>query len=261
MKKILVLGLAILLGASCKHGGKAGTNTQQEPGKLAASVFPVAYAYEQLEGVYSGDFGGSVIHMTVRKVTGRNAVGYTVHKGLKRNFSGMMEPAVNGFHFVLKEPGNNPYDGIFDIVIDTIDFGVNGNWTPKNATKAGKQVFRLERNSKFKNYAQEGDPTPRTFYDSSSTLSFKADGLCTYAFYPDDPNAPNNQLVTIRGNWVLKDNAFNIEWEKNNVMPNRTCILKPDTLKIDTFKDVLTRYYYELELTINGRRLSNTRDK
>ena len=203
---------------------------RKEDGKPAESAFPVDYRYNLLQGVYSGDFGGSIIHLSLRLVTGRNAVGYTVHKGLKRNFSGAMEVAENGFHFLLKEPGNNPYDGVFDIKLDTSSLTITGNWTPKN-NKDLKQVnFVLKKEDDNTDISEESNGT---FMDSTATLTLNASGQCAYEFYDVINGVRSQQFKSVKGSWHKQGDTYCITWAKNTELAEGTAALKIDRVQPD----------------------------
>ncbi len=48
-------------------------------------------------------------------------------------------------------------------------------------------------------------------------LNFSVDGTCQLEYYPaKDSNA---QLVTVRGNYVQKEDTFRIDWQRNDRLP------------------------------------------
>ncbi len=237
--------LAAMLLPSCKDARRKGD------GKPAESAFPIAYSYDSLQGIYSGDFGGSVIHLSLRLATGRNAVGYTIHKGLKRNFSGQMEVADRGFHLLLKEPGNNPYDGVFDVKLDTTLHTITGNWTPKNNAKLKTITFVLKKEAANLDMSYEDQPEG-TYRDSTATLVFNADGQCVYEFYEVTNGVRSQQLKSVRGSWHRQAATYYISWAKNTELPEGTSALQLDSTARNSEENV----YMVPCLKFNGRVLS-----
>ncbi len=238
--------LAAIFAVSCNDAKR------KDDGKPAESAFPIEYPYDSLMGVYSGDFGGSIIHLSLRMVTGRNATGYTVHKGLKRNFSGPMEVTDRGFHFLLKEPGNNPYDGVFDIKLDTTYHTITGNWTPKNNKdlKMVKFSLKKEQDNDEIDYGWNG-----VYKDSTATISFNPDGQCVYAFYEVTNGVRSQQLKSVKGSWHRQDETYYISWAQNTEFTEGTSALKIDSARPDPQRD-----YMAPCLKFNGRVLARTYD-
>ena len=207
--------IVFLLFSSCsdKKGQATGAIKQD------TTFLPINYDYNKLEGVYQGDFGGSDIHISLRHVNGRHAMGYSLHKGLKRNFSGNMKPGGTGFAFTLREPGNNQYDGVFDFVVDTVSFVAKGNWSPNDKKSLTAKNFTLKRVS------DSGYEFTLSFNDSVGGLFLQTTGLCVYETYLNEntPNQPPPEIA--HGNWTREGNVVTIEWEQNKIFPSRKTIL------------------------------------
>ncbi|RYF81976.1 MAG: hypothetical protein EON98_11770, partial [Chitinophagaceae bacterium] len=170
----LVFVLAIL--ASCNNN-----KTEEAPvvvkGKTLVAL-PVSPA--KVKGTYIGDFKGSPIAITLNYVSDNHASGYNVHKGLTRNISGMIEATEKGLHLELTEPGNNQYDGKFDLIIDTT------NWTGKGTWKPFKKGEEASFSFKKQETASEEDQYGTTFTDSlQNYITLKPDGSCTYTYLTD----------------------------------------------------------------------------
>ena len=121
--------------ASCNNHKTAESSAVVQSKTLVTLPSPP----EQLKGTYIGDFKGSPIAITLNYVSGTHASGYNVHKGLTRNISGTIEPASSGFlRLQLSEPGNNQYDGKFDLLVDTAKLVGKGTWTPFKKRRADR---------------------------------------------------------------------------------------------------------------------------
>lgn len=167
---------------------------------------------EKIKGTYTGDFKGTPIAITLNYVSHNHASGYNVHKGLTRNISGTIEATANGLHLQLSEPGNNQYDGKFDLLIDTTNWTGKGIWKPFK--KGEDAVFSFKKQKA----ASEEDQYGMTFTDSlQNYLTLKPDGSCTYTYLTD--TTKTGQGFTIRGNYTKAKKTVTIYWQKNNVFP------------------------------------------
>ena len=90
------------------------------------------------------DFGGSSILIILNYVSGQNAIGYNIHKGLQRNITGKVSRSGDSIQVTLNEPGDNKYDGIFTLDFIGIDKSPKGNWTA-NDPKIPSQNFKLKK--------------------------------------------------------------------------------------------------------------------
>jgi hypothetical protein len=170
---------------------------------------------EKLKGVYSGDFKGSPISITLHFISGNRITGYNIHQGLKRNLTGTVTPAEKGWKLILDEPGNNTFDGRFELTLDTTSWKGSGIWDP---LKKGDQVsFRFSRMEDNK----EPGSIFSAFIDSlQNTFVLAQDGSCSMNVLRGD--SANTQAVTIRGNYKIgSDSTLTIFWQKNEIFPSR----------------------------------------
>src|ERR1700754_3766046 len=100
---------------------------------------------EKAMGTYSGQFGKSLITVVINYISGRTVSGYDIHKGLRRNFNGEVTQLDNSLNFVVKEPGDNRYDGVFSLSLDTTSWKITGKWVPVDSTKAKSKELALTR--------------------------------------------------------------------------------------------------------------------
>ncbi len=222
---------AAVLFASCSN------NSAPEKKEAATSV---PYDYSKLEGRYRGDFGGSGdILVVLRHVTDRNAVGYDMHKGLRRNISGEFTPADKGFKFVLHEPGDNKFDGIFEFTLDTSNRQITGTWKPANNPDLGNKSYTLKKDMSDTVAIAQNEIS--VFADSLGELNFEEGGLCIYRYYPKDANGKTaEQFLEIKGNWKMVDEKYMVDWQKNQLFSNKQSIFKP-------VKEDGENYYYIIE--------------
>lgn len=225
MKQLIFIFTLICAFSSCKEGQKNEIKDNQS--NNAANDI---YQYDKLEGTYEGDFGGSGdIRIVLRHVTGTHAVGYNLHKGLRRNISGKMNTDGKSFSFYLLEPGDNPYDGEFTFKIDTATFKLTGSWKPLNNSKLSAKTFTLNKIAGGKDTSREYvDMMTSVMYDSlGSEYHFEENGLVVYRYYPDpEDETATQQYEEIKGNWRKTATEYIIEWQKNDRLPNQRSIFR-----------------------------------
>ena len=230
--------VTILLFTGCKEATTV-SNSQ----KSDSTTHIATYNYPRLQGTYRGDFDGSDISLVLRYVTGRHAAGYNIHKGLRRNMSGSMKPTSNGFSFTLSEPGDNPYDGVFNFTLDTSTLQITGNWKPADTRNLTEKEFVLKRDITD---ATADDNTDFFWTDSIGKIAFSANNMCIYRYYPKG----RKQFIEINGNWKLQNNIYTIDWQPNSVFPSRRSSFKKQ--KMDGAEGTED---YEVELVGEGRTL------
>jgi len=202
------LFLSILICSSCHSTHKDGTDhTFADIRETEAAKYM---------GAYSGSFNKGIITLVLNYISGKTVSGYNVHKGLRRNINGEVTRDGGTLNFVLKEPGDNPYDGTFYFSLDTASLKLNGRWVPLDSSKISAKKLALTR--------RKTDPTEsyevlwHTIATGDSSLLFKQDGTCEFTFY-ERPQDSTSQLITIRGNYISNKDTFKIEWQKNSSLP------------------------------------------
>jgi hypothetical protein len=211
--RILLFACSLFIIISC--------NNKKEDEFITAvkgkTLIELPVSAERITGTYIGDFKGSPVSITLNYVYGGHASGYNIHKGLKRNITGTIELQNNQLHLQLEEPGNNPYDGKFDLVIDTATWKGKGNWKP---LKKGDEVsFSFQ---KQRGWQMDGDLDPfSSIYmnEGGDYIQLNTDGSCIYSYMTDSTKTA--QSLSIRGNYSLsKDSTLSIFWQKNDVFPS-----------------------------------------
>jgi hypothetical protein len=85
---------------------------------------------QKVLGHWVGAFGPNMINITITHLEGELARGYSVCAGNFRKLTGNFKREEGSFHFFLKEPGTDPYDGYFEFDINTQTAILKGKWTP-----------------------------------------------------------------------------------------------------------------------------------
>lgn len=98
-------------------------------------------------GTYSGMFSGSTIVIYLEAVQDGRAMGYNIHRNLKRTLSGTyeLESGTSLYKFKLLEPGDSEFDGSFEMLIDTLQFNGSGTWVPKPGSKLSPISFAFAK--------------------------------------------------------------------------------------------------------------------
>ncbi len=215
---IIVLSIAFF---SCKNNDQTSATTFTDS-TVNQKLYIPAYAVNNFEGTYSGNFDDGFITLVLNYVQGKNVSGYNLHKGQRRSINGTLQATTDGYKFVAKEPGDNPYDGSFEFTIDTVKFSLAGLWTPFDATKTNAKKLSLQKQPKklTDNYEDElGIWVPASgTYNTDTTLNFSTEGTCEYAFYAK-PGDSTSQINTVKGNYMVNKDTVFIEWQKNSFTP------------------------------------------
>lgn len=220
MLRFVICTIAIIGLVACNQA-KKDTATTPETDSLATSnindvLLNSSYDATQLQGIYTGPFDGSPISIAINYVSGKNISGYNVHKGLKRNIRGTLEPMGSQFKLVLDEPGDNQYDGHFELVIDTASYSGQGTWTPKNDATLKKKTFTLTK-KKNEDYNELATSWADTL---NRSIMLKDDGAATFSYYTNRGTA-QEQMETISGSWQQKKDSVLVFWQPNSVLPSR----------------------------------------
>jgi len=243
MKTILYLLFVVCVGVACSEKNELAENDNTPFASIdSAEVYP-AFDWDTLKGIYIGDFAGSEIRIKITYVSNKNVVGYNIHKGLLRNISGKVSETQDSVILYMDEPGDNQFDGTFQILIDRQNLNVNGTWVPFNK-KLSKKAFTLKKlipedyndnavisNANFANYFSYVGDSLGDFY-------FSDDGFVVYSYYPRlDEIHRNEQLESVKGSWSVKGKDVIINWQENPVFP----------AKMSTFKIGKEEYYRTLK--------------
>jgi hypothetical protein len=148
MKNLFCLLLAILLfSCNSKEKKTAKDSAENQPKEIRTDLY----------GSWVGDFivlerdttrpekerYSNKINIVIKKITASEVIGQSVVAGNNRPLTGTMTANGNTFHFILKEPGDDKNDGVFDFEIKN-DTLLTGTWTANNPKKeVTKRKFEL----------------------------------------------------------------------------------------------------------------------
>ena len=78
--------------------------------------------------VYTGDFAGSPIELSIIQLDDSNVKGESRHRGQVSEMSGKRIPSEKGYVYHLKELGTSRFEGTFDFELDTTLKIIFGSW-------------------------------------------------------------------------------------------------------------------------------------
>lgn len=229
MKTLLYcFALILLMVCACTDESKDNLPPSTDEVALAEDSDDFApFDWDTLKGIYSGDFSGSDIRIKINYISNKQVVGYNVHKGLLRNISGKVQQTKDSIILLMQEPGDNPYDGTFKLMIDRKTLAVNGTWVPFHDNLSAK-VFTLKKLEFDKDYNYDAKVTASNFSqfygyvgDSLGDFAFFDDGLVEYTYYPlEDEVNRVEQMQEAKGSWTLNGSTVSINWQPNSAFPS-----------------------------------------
>lgn len=223
MKYLIQVCISAALFCACK------SSTSSPPASDSTAV-AISKPDDGLTGLYTGDFDGKKIYITINYARNNHLAGYNVHLGLRRNVSGSYKIAGDGIDVTLNEPGDHPFDGKFTIHLDAAGDKGTGKWVPLNNAKLSTKEFSLtkvirtgDKGNNFEaDYPMGGD---------NRDITFKNDGSAVLNYYPQiNDSTRAGQMVTVRGTWERKGDSLYVTWEKKGDLP------EPATLYTITYE-------------------------
>ncbi|MBN8855445.1 MAG: hypothetical protein BGO55_27535 [Sphingobacteriales bacterium 50-39] len=257
--KRLVLFLSILSCFSCnpssdKNGGNAAKKegkTVQDTVSTALSAIYKPDSMAQYMGVYSGSFGNDgIITLVLNYISGRAVSGYDVHKGVRRNVNGEVTPYGDKLHFVLKEPGDNRFDGSFDFLLDTTSRKIEGDWV---LDVSPTRVVARRVHIALAPMAWDENDANNEWKHADTALSFR-NGFCQLVISPAEKDY-SSQKVVVRGNYYRKGDSFRLEWEKNPYIAEQLFMVRYWKKALDASGDSVDRLFLHgggMELKMSG---------
>tara|TARA_R110000737_G_scaffold350514_1_gene389721 strand:+ start:3086 stop:3877 length:792 start_codon:yes stop_codon:yes gene_type:complete len=229
------LFLLLLSVSSCKEEVIEKTPVKEIIDEQKLTEFP-EFNWDTLKGTYFGDFSGSDIRITITFISNKHVVGYNVYKGLVRNLSGNVTEDAESIMLYLEEPGDNKFDGIFQLNVNKNTLETSANWDHFGKTISSKyfDLHKLTNAKANESFKEDEMPDNSNFHeyfyyvtDSIGKMTFSEKGLVTYSFYPNlNESDRKEQLIEIRGSFSVKDKAVIIDWQPNEVFPSRHSIFQ-----------------------------------
>ncbi|MDI9319627.1 MAG: hypothetical protein QM530_04040 [Phycisphaerales bacterium] len=94
--------------------------------------------------IYTGDFAGDPIELSLSNLNDSAVKGISMHKGINSEMSGLRHRSNKGYVYVMKETGNNDYDGVFQFELDTALNLIFGSWQMSDTGKRTAVLYTLQ---------------------------------------------------------------------------------------------------------------------
>ena len=206
MKRILLPALIlVLLFSGCKPKSKNTDDKTSDPATVAD--------YAKMIGSYVGDFGTNKITLLITKAIKDTVEGRSIVGGNDRPFSGFIKFADGIYTIDAKEPGDDKYDGVFNITIDPKQSDiVTGNWKPNTPdAHLGPKDFSLKRRA-FRYLLDVGQ------YPDASKRILAEDDVSN--MNKDDLQTMRNEIFARHGYCFKKKNLREMFEDKDWYIPN-----------------------------------------
>lgn len=172
------------------------------------------------------------ITLFIDQMEGREIFGYSVCAGNDRPFKGVYTDEGDTITATLTEPGDNKYDGTFNVVISKNPLSFTGKWTPLNPGQPSRHYTLTRKNFVY-------DPTAGRFAEGSMRLLTSDD---VNNLYKDDLRYMRNAIYARHGySFKLKEVR---EWFDNEdwYMPISTDVRKKLTA-IEMKNETLIKHF------------------
>jgi hypothetical protein len=211
--------------AACNSSG-----TKETPNSIAA-IIPSS----KLLGSFVGAFGDNKITLLITKASGDTVEGRSVVGGNDRPFTGTLKNSGDVYAIVAKEPGDDKYDGIFNLTVNAKQPDVvTGTWEPNTpGAHLGAKTFSLQR--KAFNYLQDVGAYPQ-----ASKRLLKEDDVEN--LMKPELEQMRNEIFARHGYCFKKKDLREMFEDKDWYVPN-TVDVKKDLTEIEKKNIVLIKKY------------------
>lgn len=114
--------------------------------QIEQNIFSINSAENPLYGYWVGAFGKNKINIAIAKVEGDSIFGHSVCAGNFRAIKGTVAASGDLYEVVMREPGDDKYDGEFRFTINLATQELTGSWKPYKKTASPKN-YTLNRRS------------------------------------------------------------------------------------------------------------------
>jgi hypothetical protein len=211
--------------AACNSSGS------KETSNAIAAIMPSS----KLLGSFVGAFGNNKITLLITKASGDTVEGRSVVGGNDRPFSGTLKNNSDVYTIVAKEPGDDKYDGIFNLTVNAKQPDVvTGTWEPNTpGAHLGSKTFSLQR--KAFTYLQDVGTYPQ----ASKRLLKEED---VENLLKPDLEIMRNEIFARHGYCFKKKDLRETFEDKDWYIPN-TVDVKRDLTEIEKKNIVLIKKY------------------
>jgi len=211
--------------AACNSSGNKETSNG------IAAIIPSS----KLLGSFVGAFGDNKITLLITKASGDTVEGRSVVGGNDRPFTGTLKNNSDTYTIVAKEPGDDKYDGVFNLTVNAKQPDIiTGTWEPNTpGAHLGPKTFSLER--KAFTYLQDVGNYPQ----ASKRLLKEED---VENLLKSDLEVMRNEIFARHGYCFKKKDLREMFEDKDWYVPN-TVDVKKDLTEIEKKNIVLIKKY------------------
>lgn len=123
--------------------------------QIEENIFSINSAENPLYGYWVGAFGKNKINIAIAKVKGDSIFGHSVCAGNFRAIKGTVSAKDDQYEIVMREPGDDQYDGEFKFTIDLGKQELSGSWKPYKKTVGAKTYTLTKRTFAYDETAGE----------------------------------------------------------------------------------------------------------
>ena len=154
-----------------------------------------------IDALYTGEYNvwdySNKINISIDQIEGGSQVtGHSVVAGNDRPFKGILKKSETGYHFVVKEPGDDRYDGAFDFEINIGDSLLVGTWKANKKIRIPARKYALSKKIFVYNPDWQMKLEPYVDWNKKKRIEFQVD---------DDTDYDNSYFATTKD--LLKYNA------------------------------------------------------
>jgi hypothetical protein len=149
---------------------------------IEENIYSINSSENPLYGYWVGAFGKNKINIAIAKIEGDSVFGHSVCAGNFRAIKGKIESTgENLYKAVMREPGDDQYDGEFLFVVDVAKQELSGSWKPYKKT-VGAKTYVLTK----------------TEFTYDASLGDHPEASSTYLEVPDVENLLPEEIEMIR---------------------------------------------------------------
>lgn len=125
---------------------KIGPDKSSEQLEIEDNIYKINTGKSPLFGYWVGAFGKNKINIALARIEGDSIFGHSVCAGNFRSIKGIIQES-NGeiFSIVMREPGDDQYDGEFVFEINVPNQVLEGSWKPYKNTVSAKNYKLIKR--------------------------------------------------------------------------------------------------------------------
>lgn len=118
--------------------------------QIEANIFSINSAANPVYGYWVGAFGKNKINIALARIDGDSIFGHSVCAGNFRAIKGTIAAKDDDlYEVVMREPGDDQYDGEFKFTIDLAKEELSGSWKPYKKTVGAKTYTLKKREFKY----------------------------------------------------------------------------------------------------------------